>query len=1478
MYKKIFSAILFGALTIASTSTFVSCKDYDDDINNLQEQINQLVQSKQEILNTTIPALEKADADLKKAITDGDAATLAAAQALIDDAIAKCQETCKTNLAASQAEQDAKYDKAISELNQKIADIVTLLSDQDGNIQQVGKDLKALSDKLTKFEAEFGTLSDAFRDLNKKVTNLEDAMKAQEAALKKLAKEVNGSDGETGTTIDPALKDEIVKAGTRIEELDKKVDKVKSDLETKFDGLIAGINEKIGGLNTTIEELKAAHATFATKTDLQNVIDSVSEVRAQAEALASEVKGLDVMLALLAQDLRSLVLMPKLYVDGIETIEYPYLMYALLDETVPYAIKRWEQDVVAAVDLRNLTDFQDRTANDSVFYGPVWQVDYHMNPGNADVVWENILGYYAYNAEVISTRGIFDEHPVTNKNVTFGITSPEKFDNYYNTNDIAWKNANGILTAGIQVKNINLIDRYGNPATGTATFPGDVAESMNSAKNVIVALQVKSTVNGGETKKDTVITSDYAQLLPEKIKIEGLVWNTHPDYWDKDNDRIVDFWENKKGYGPATALAPTVHPSTGLTSTYPHNPAGWDYGYREGKQNKTMGRDTICPVNKNWCHVWATPEEALMHPADIELYVHNRSGIKLIEYLGVHYFWEQNAPLTENVKAHAGVKTWKHDALELRRLGLVWEFDTLDYFVDKNQTHDSRYISIDHADGTIIAQNVRESGATYEDETATAVGREPLVRVRLYHINNGKNKPVLDGYIRVHITQPELLEVDKYPAWNVTFDLCNDYTTPTTTWAQFSKWVLTDELNNMEKEQFDANYQADIVATSALNGTFVKEMTQYSKPRTTTSENKFYGYKQLNDLPAGQKPTLNDKIGHIMQRYDEIGTTNHVYYWMITAEEMEALTHDQTNWDDVVTVERYIHYTGHFYSTTNPNNHGAKYDDIFIKLTLKIKRSDVPTSITSKRDENYWYNWEGSWAPFYKSQDAEHLQSIANNTPYPQDGLGNTSRTVPWRNNIMANWDGNKINVTNATGGSKLYFAPFEYEIKALDGTVYIVTPRRGNGDNIFNQFICKYWNEKHAYQLDQTNPFNSTKLEENNKIFQKCAIAYGPSIEGIKANYNLDVTTIADASAWPKADGVFSNDTLYAIAKSAYSSAREYEPIAIINNTATGVGGGQVTLLHEYVENKWLKEDVQPSGNKYTQTNEWDKENAIAEACVNAVGYVTDIKRDDKGLMTGEFEDKGNPLNKQLRSYVGVIATSKCNIANQMNDNRTKNFTVFQMPWERPINILQENDFVIDAITNADYIYIVDLIKLFDWRGVNEGHMWGATPNYWGRTDWKRHQWLWAYYNVKAIKVDLRTSKVMTNLSNAGVDGRNDQWTTLSTVSNMVQLTAKGVANLVEFKFPDFGADEHFPLRTSPRDYNAVSENEKLIEYMGLDNEEIETLDPEKARFGYIKYENNGQNVHDFEVKVPFTVVYDWGEIFEQPITIHVHYTRGNN
>ena len=75
MRRKFISALLFGALVTASTSTFVSCKDYDDDINGLQGQITtnastleEMVNEKVSNLTTEINTLKDQDAALTQAL------------------------------------------------------------------------------------------------------------------------------------------------------------------------------------------------------------------------------------------------------------------------------------------------------------------------------------------------------------------------------------------------------------------------------------------------------------------------------------------------------------------------------------------------------------------------------------------------------------------------------------------------------------------------------------------------------------------------------------------------------------------------------------------------------------------------------------------------------------------------------------------------------------------------------------------------------------------------------------------------------------------------------------------------------------------------------------------------------------------------------------------------------------------------------------------------------------------------------------------------------------------------------------------------------------------------------------------------------------------------------------------------------------------------------------------------------------------
>ena len=79
MNKKFLSAILFGALMVTSTGTFVSCKDYDDDIDNLQGQIDKLVTP--ETLSAQIAQLQ-ANIDAAKQSASSELATAKAGLSL----------------------------------------------------------------------------------------------------------------------------------------------------------------------------------------------------------------------------------------------------------------------------------------------------------------------------------------------------------------------------------------------------------------------------------------------------------------------------------------------------------------------------------------------------------------------------------------------------------------------------------------------------------------------------------------------------------------------------------------------------------------------------------------------------------------------------------------------------------------------------------------------------------------------------------------------------------------------------------------------------------------------------------------------------------------------------------------------------------------------------------------------------------------------------------------------------------------------------------------------------------------------------------------------------------------------------------------------------------------------------------------------------------------------------------------------------
>ena len=124
MNKKFLSAILFGALMVTSTGTFVSCKDYDDEIEDLQSQIDNLA-TKSDVeakLNQLQAALEAAKAE--SASNASKIAAIKQCQCDVDAMMAKIQNAVDADMKEYADEINALIKQA-EEIVGKIADYVT---------------------------------------------------------------------------------------------------------------------------------------------------------------------------------------------------------------------------------------------------------------------------------------------------------------------------------------------------------------------------------------------------------------------------------------------------------------------------------------------------------------------------------------------------------------------------------------------------------------------------------------------------------------------------------------------------------------------------------------------------------------------------------------------------------------------------------------------------------------------------------------------------------------------------------------------------------------------------------------------------------------------------------------------------------------------------------------------------------------------------------------------------------------------------------------------------------------------------------------------------------------------------------------------------------------------------------------------------------------------------------------------------------
>ena len=146
MRKKYLSALMFGALLLASAGTFTSCKDYDDDIKGLQEQVDKLA-SKEDMeakLSQMQTALDAAKATAEKALEAAENAGSTEEIADLQKRI-KALEDASIDVEALKKEIQASVDGQLDGFRKEMQGLI------DGVEGLVGK----LADMVTSVELDY---------------------------------------------------------------------------------------------------------------------------------------------------------------------------------------------------------------------------------------------------------------------------------------------------------------------------------------------------------------------------------------------------------------------------------------------------------------------------------------------------------------------------------------------------------------------------------------------------------------------------------------------------------------------------------------------------------------------------------------------------------------------------------------------------------------------------------------------------------------------------------------------------------------------------------------------------------------------------------------------------------------------------------------------------------------------------------------------------------------------------------------------------------------------------------------------------------------------------------------------------------------------------------------------------------------------------------------------------------------------------
>ena len=522
MNKKYLSETLFSALMLATTGTFTSCKDYDDDITNLQGQIDAQagdLESKLSSVESSISSLQSAQSSLTSEIANAKSEAEAAALAAQATAI----ETAQAELEAAKAELQEAINGNTDLLNAAVAAAETAMQEVIGRIT-------ALESFATTTETAMANLQNAAASLESQIKTLSEETKAtltehgqrlaaletQVAALEAYQESNDAAMGDVNTQI-AAILAELGGMSTleeSISEVSKLLEEYKASNDTAVEGLadqaaaiqedlaaaqealaaagvsIAGLDSQIASLQSQLEALSAGQLTQA---DLEAITSQITEsVNAQLEEISKQIsEDVSAELDLLSEALGKAVthvelVNPSMNGEANAVQNYNEMMNLRTAEArVDYTFGKDEAEA-AFYEIANPREFkkgEKAFLTDSVVI--------RVTPTNAVLT----AGQISF---VNSELGTLDQ--------LVTVESVEPLKGMVTTRGIS---ANGLWKVKIKLNQENYSEEAYNAASKYQYEAGMEEEEIQELANIAYAIAVKDTPE----ETDRYVTSNYALTL-----------------------------------------------------------------------------------------------------------------------------------------------------------------------------------------------------------------------------------------------------------------------------------------------------------------------------------------------------------------------------------------------------------------------------------------------------------------------------------------------------------------------------------------------------------------------------------------------------------------------------------------------------------------------------------------------------------------------------------------------------------------------------------------------------------------------------------------------------------------------------------------------------------------------------------------------------------------------------------------------------